>query len=157
MSDPENLAWTLPELISGLWWLCRPPAGACSSLLFFCLSHVEMMEKCPWRAARYCSHACPNSQVTKLFLECIQSLLEEGEKNPAHPAFNSVCNEKTTSGNRGILFWEQQQNVLMCASLHIISLTSSEIRVKAERFKGKLKWANRLLTPWIEINPACII
>lgn len=45
----------------------------------------------------------------------------------------------------------------MCASLHIIRLTPSEIRVKAESFKGRLKWTNRLLTPRIEINPACII
>lgn len=45
----------------------------------------------------------------------------------------------------------------MWASLHIISLSSLEIGVKAERFKGRLKWTNRHLTPWIEINPACII
>lgn len=154
-TSPEHSP-SLFRVFGGCAW---PPAGACSSLLFFCLSHVEMMQKCPRRAARYCSHACPNSQVTKLFLECKQSLLEEGKKKTktTHPAFNSVCNEKTTSGNRGILFWEQQQNMFMRASLHIISLTSSEIRVKAERFKGRLKWTNRLLTPWIEINPASII
>lgn len=73
----KNLSERSRGLFRGLWWRCRPAAAACSSSISLMLRWCKNV---PGEQARFLSHACPNSQVTKLFLECIKSLLEEGAK-----------------------------------------------------------------------------
>lgn len=63
----------------GLFWVFGGCARARSSLLFFYVL-LRWCKHVPGEQTRFRWHACPNSQVTKLFLECIQPLLEEGGK-----------------------------------------------------------------------------
>lgn len=88
----------LSEHSLGLFWVF----GGCASLLlelaFPCSSSISLVlrwcKNVPGEQARFRSHACPNSQVTKLFLECIKFLVEEGKKQLILLSIQCVMNKR---------------------------------------------------------------